>query len=823
MAQVDTSFWFALPSASSSQPVTHRLTFQSYDTAAVIEIEKIYPSGTTTDTIHIAEQQYRRYDLGTPGSSCPINTPLYRGIHIRSTASISCVYDIFVDTLLTRGERYTLKGGNALGTHFAVPAPEYVLNNSHAHNSIEMIATEDSTMAVIDIPTKYPLGGTPVFWTRDTVFLQRGESYIVRNDTTGFVGGGYEVGVLNGTIVRTTRPVALNSSDAGNYGIYEDLPNPSGEQLVPTHLCGTNFMIPMTGLHCDDPYARVGIDSVTIIISAPYDSTTIQFYGGTWGTRTMNRGDMCIYKDFDPYHLTNFTGVRSDKPIAIIEIVCHNQRMSYTMPPPLECAGSTQIAAYSAIDVDSTFNYTILGQSHIQTHGLINGSALSASGWWTLDDYALHEAITSDTIERTLATIDSGTLHLYTWNRGEMSRFYTCHSEYATHSYLAFVMGITNFVSGDTIHFRYAQRNVSDIVFTGPNGICIINPNDTILQVADSWLTGWYYLQGRSVGGCHDTITDSVYIHVQPLNNEVFDTVRYDICESQLPFTVDSLTFEAGGTYVRHYPGSLGSDSIVTYIINILPNSDTAIFDTILVTQLPWVFMDSTFTDSVTDFIITTVNAQGCDSLIHYNLYVRWCDTLLYYICESQLPYTIDTLVFDTEGSQTVNQTDGQLTTYIVHVIPSSDTSIYDTIVDTQLPWVFMDSTFTNSVADFIFTLVNDRGCDSTIHYNLYVFWNGDHCDTSLSYPNVVTPNGDGINDKFVIGGLVENNCFKYNELTIYNRDGRPIYHVQNIHDDSQWWDPAAHRIPAGTYFYFFKAHGIHIWTQHTGVIEVLK
>ena len=94
--------------------------------------------------------------------------------------------------------------------------------------------------------------------------------------------------------------------------------------------------------------------------------------------------------------------------------------------------------------------------------------------------------------------------------------------------------------------------------------------------------------------------------------------------------------------------------------------------------------------------------------------------------------------------------------------------------------------------------------------------------DTTLKFSNLVTPNGDGYNDRFVIGGLIENNCFKYNELTIYDRSGHQVYHHRNIATDDDWWNPAANRIPAGTYFYYFKAHGITIHTQHIGVIEVL-
>ncbi len=79
------------------------------------------------------------------------------------------------------------------------------------------------------------------------------------------------------------------------------------------------------------------------------------------------------------------------------------------------------------------------------------------------------------------------------------------------------------------------------------------------------------------------------------------------------------------------------------------------------------------------------------------------------------------------------------------------------------------------------------------------------------------------MNDRFVIGGLLENNCFHYNELFIYDRTGRCVYHKTNISDPDDWWNPAAHRIPSDTYFFYFRAHGVTIRTQHIGVIEVLQ
>lgn len=259
------------------------------------------------------------------------------------------------------------------------------------------------------------------------------------------------------------------------------------------------------------------------------------------------------------------------------------------------------------------------------------------------------------------------------------------------------------------------------------------------------------------------------------------------------------------------------------------------IHDTIIQNALPWHTLGQTFYTE-TDTVIFHQGSHewedgvfGCDSIYDYHLRI-WpnvTDTLLYYLCPDELPLTINGHQFYTEDcavADTLLGSHGQDSVLVacLYILPTSDTTLYDTIVDTQLPWPFLDSLFTDSVTDCIFHLYNEAGCDSTIHYNLYIFWNGDHCDTSLSFPNVVTPNGDGINDRFVIGGLLENNCFKYNELSIYNRHGRMVYHRRNIHDENDWWTPSKHN-PADTYFYYFKAHGVNIHTQHRGLIVLLK
>ena len=92
-----------------------------------------------------------------------------------------------------------------------------------------------------------------------------------------------------------------------------------------------------------------------------------------------------------------------------------------------------------------------------------------------------------------------------------------------------------------------------------------------------------------------------------------------------------------------------------------------------------------------------------------------------------------------------------------------------------------------------------------------------------LQFPNLVTPNGDGINDRWRIVNLLEYGLYSMNELWIYSRWGDLVYHVRDIHDESQFWDPTDLFCPDGTYFYRFSAKSFCGLIRLNGVIEVVR
>lgn len=94
---------------------------------------------------------------------------------------------------------------------------------------------------------------------------------------------------------------------------------------------------------------------------------------------------------------------------------------------------------------------------------------------------------------------------------------------------------------------------------------------------------------------------------------------------------------------------------------------------------------------------------------------------------------------------------------------------------------------------------------------------------STLQFPNIVTPNGDGYNDRFRIGNLIEYHRYPYNSLAIYDRWGHLVFQFSNISLDEHFWDPESTSSPDGTYYYRFVGSGSDGSVQRNGVIEVLR
>lgn len=110
-----------------------------------------------------------------------------------------------------------------------------------------------------------------------------------------------------------------------------------------------------------------------------------------------------------------------------------------------------------------------------------------------------------------------------------------------------------------------------------------------------------------------------------------------------------------------------------------------------------------------------------------------------------------------------------------------------------------------NSNTTYLLTMYDNLGCAVTDTVVVTA-----ECGCDLSLPNVFTPNGDGINDYFSIGTLVEGTVLK-----IYNRWGQIVY--ENSSYDNKWM---AENLNSATYYYSVVCPGE---TMKTGYVQVLK
>ena len=232
----------------------------------------------------------------------------------------------------------------------------------------------------------------------------------------------------------------------------------------------------------------------------------------------------------------------------------------------------------------------------------------------------------------------------------------------------------------------------------------------------------------------------------------------------------------------------------------------------------------STNTPSV---VLHNANSVGCDSTLTLDLTINY-STRVHdddkTICENDPPYVWNGSAYSSNGTyevhlSTVNNCDSTVW-FTLTVYDTSHTYIYDTCMVKELPWTWGGRSYPTPITDDLFTLTNIFGCDSLVFYNLEAIFD---CSEFLQFPSVVTPNGDGLNDIFHIVGLLEEDCYPLNRLTIYNRWGAKVYEVNNIDEESDFWDPAAERTPAGTYYYRFDGDGFKGHVERKGVVEVVR
>lgn len=366
-----------------------------------------------------------------------------------------------------------------------------------------------------------------------------------------------------------------------------------------------------------------------------------------------------------------------------------------------------------------------------------------------------------------------------------------------------------------------------------------------------------------NIFGCDSIITMTVHWAPPIDSTSVYDT----IVENQLPYHINGLTFNEPGVQIATLTNHDGCDSVVTVHLFVHYNVTAEADSTICDNELPFVWNGVTFTQNDTQTVVLTAHS-GADSTLTMRLYVNptsltvFTDTTCQYTAYSGFGFSLSESETTLSGFTTLYRTENnifncdsviRLDLLITPVITPDFIAEPDKAILTENPDIhFTNITYIDDLAGMNYLWIWDYGdgtTDSTYEFqtsHIYTQW-GDYTVTltltvnecvseysipviieaELVFPNVITPNGDGINDVFVIKDM---NPDRANRLVIVDRWGKTVFNQENYQTymkDEQIYNAdsgfGTGDLSAGVYYYTFFYEGAVRTVRFSGSITVIK
>ena len=281
--------------------------------------------------------------------------------------------------------------------------------------------------------------------------------------------------------------------------------------------------------------------------------------------------------------------------------------------------------------------------------------------------------------------------------------------------------------------------------------------------------TGEYPNMLQSIAACDSLVTLQLTVKAVTYS-DLYDT----IVENQMPYSLNGVTYQFAETEsiapLMHYlrdtvttANIKGCDSIIDmrlYIhLNVYDTVDSTICDNLLPMQ--WnarVFSDYVFGTRNYELNDTLTAWTGADSILTMRLHVNPTYDLHYYdtICSNQ-QVTFNNATYNLPGTYphllTSSLQCDSLETLHLTVYGTSAAIISDTILENRLrqtysfngvmfdTLLFDASTYITprfSQIDSAIIIINQKGCDSTIHYTLNVHWNVNAASDSILCENLL-------------------------------------------------------------------------------------
>ncbi len=295
--------------------------------------------------------------------------------------------------------------------------------------------------------------------------------------------------------------------------------------------------------------------------------------------------------------------------------------------------------------------------------------------------------------------------------------------------------------NGLTFTAAGSQTTTLTSLVTGCDSIVTLNvsENPTLTSTTDTTVCDtelpfdWNGLTFTAAGSQTTTLTslvtgcDSIVTLNVSENPTLTSTTDTTVCDTELPFDWNGLTFTAGGSQTTTLTSLVtGCDSIVTLNVSENPTLTSTTDTTVCDTELPFDWNGLTFTAAGSQTATLTSLVTGCDSIVTLNVtenptLTSTTDTT---VCDTELPFDWNGLTFTAAGSQTTTLTSlvtgcDSIVTLNVSENPTLTSTTDTTVCDTELPFDWNGLTFTagGSQTTTLTSLVT--GCDSIVTLNV--------------------------------------------------------------------------------------------------------
>ena len=348
-AQEDTEFWFVAPDASRNHGdrpiylVISSLAFETYVQITMpandeFETIAINLPPNTTKLIDLS-RRLSQVENAIHTSSDTYNPFSNKGIQIKATAPVKAYYEVSSGN---NPEMFSLKGKNALGTHFFTVFQQEANNAANyydqAYAGFHIVAVKNNTSIQIT-PTAHLIGNEKVYPKGETftVVLNRGETFLGVPATmkNGFPEISQEgPDHPTGTEVKSNKPVAMTLHDCSVRGLTGGCLDIRGDQNIPVHMLGKEY-IAMKG----QGRTVNGVNEERIYILALTDNEKI-YINGVYRA-TLNRGQQYVAQvDHDYMHIRS-----EDSTIYVMQVSGQKCEMGAAiLPTTSSCTGSFEVA-----------------------------------------------------------------------------------------------------------------------------------------------------------------------------------------------------------------------------------------------------------------------------------------------------------------------------------------------------------------------------------------------------------------------------------------------------------------------------------------------